>query len=95
MCTSAFWSSEQSNLVCLEVDITPENRAQLRELEWNEKGFVTTQLRRQRVEVRPRCLSHTEREAFNEAKDREIATGLRTAWLPLWRITGRFRQHLS
>ena len=77
LCTAAFWCSEHSEMVCLELDVTPQTPSQFRELQWNSQGFVTTQLRRQRVEVRPRYLSHSEREGFKEAKDREIASWVR------------------
>ena len=61
----------------MEIDITPQTRRQLRSFGFHAQAFVTTQLRRQRVEVNLKQLEEHDKKQFAEAKDKEVQQWLK------------------
>jgi hypothetical protein len=61
----------------IELDITPKNQHGWRNLGLHAQAFVTTQLRRQRIEVNLNRLTKDESDKFNTAKDKEVQQWLK------------------
>ena len=61
----------------VEIDITPKNKHQLRNFAYHAQAFVSTQLRRQRIEVTLNRLSQDEHDKFKTAKDKEVQQWLK------------------
>ena len=71
------FSAVQQGYAFMEIDITPDTKRQIRDFGYHSQAFVTTQLRRQRVEVNLHRLTTDEKKQFTEAKNKEVQQWLK------------------